>query len=315
MDLTPDSSLPARYEPLGAARSGSEGLVLHAFDRERGLAVALKRARPDVERAEARLRLRRELAMLAELAHPGWPAGLDAGTLADGTPFYTMGWVPGVDVADLATPSTEAQVRGWLPTLAGALDRLHGLGLVHGDVSAANVRITPAGGAVLLDLGHGDRPGPLAALGGTLTTLAPEAIAHGQRDRRADWYGLGCVLYRALTGRDPFAGSPEDLLRAHLEDVPTAPRRLAADLSSALEAVLVRLLAKDPADRFADGASLLAALGLPALPATTGELLEPPLLGRDDALAGLDLALAEPGAERWLVGPHGAGRTRLLAAA
>jgi serine/threonine-protein kinase len=159
--------------------------------------------------------------------------------------------------------------------VCGALAEAHRLGLVHRDLSPANVFVSVLGGrcdvAKVLDFGAvgggaagvGHDPAGDGSVAGTPEYIAPEqAVAGRAIDGRADIYGLGALLHFLVTGVAPFErDTPADVLRAHLSE-PVAPlRERAADIPADLEAVIMRCLAKRPEDRYADVRAVADALG------------------------------------------------------
>ena len=143
-------ALPPRYAFRSSLATGGSACVDAVFDHARGEAVALKRPRPEAGEA-ARAALAREFWALTAFAHPHLVAAHDFLTLPDGTPAFTMAWLP---TPFPAGPQPEAAIRGWLPGLLDALGALHRAGLVHGDLRAENLAFTADGACVLLDLGH-----------------------------------------------------------------------------------------------------------------------------------------------------------------
>jgi YVTN family beta-propeller protein len=146
--------------------------------------------------------------------------------------------------------------------VASALDAAHEHGLVHRDVKPSNVLLDARGHCYLADFGLTDgldEPGPAdGSLGGTVDYVAPEQIRGDPVDRRADVYGLGCLLFEALTGRVPFPrASGVATIFAHLDEEPPAATAVRASLPAALDAVLVRALAKEPAARQASCGELV----------------------------------------------------------
>ena len=136
--------------------------------------------------------------------------------------------------------------------LARTLGMLHARGIVHRDVKPENVV-----GTTLVDFGSAYAPNEVAAPpSGTPAYMAPEQAV----DARADVYALGCVLFAMLVGRPPFLGSPRELIAQHLRTAPPRLSDMLAGVSPALDALVARCLAKDPAARFASGTELAAAL-------------------------------------------------------
>ncbi|MCI0464492.1 MAG: SUMF1/EgtB/PvdO family nonheme iron enzyme, partial [Gemmataceae bacterium] len=190
---------------------------------------------------------------------------------------------------------------GYARQAALGLQHAHEKGLVHRDVKPSNLMVTPRHVVKILDLGlarlslgtEGGSGGSAltqeGALMGTPDYLAPEQARDAHVvDGRADLYSLGCTLYFLLTGRPPFpGGSLAHKLLRHQQDEPPAPEAARADLPPALVAVLRRLLAKRPEDRYARAADVAAALApfCPAgtVPGAPGEPVEPP--GRTEPLS------------------------------
>lgn len=261
--------------------SGGMGVVYEATELALDRRVALKLLRTDVaETPSARARFEREARSIARLRHPGIVAVHAVGE-SDGVRFLAMELVRGRSLDALLD---EARGEGrFLPTtaivrmgaeLADALAAAHAAGIVHRDVKASNVLVADEGRAVLVDFGIArDRTSQAATLTegfvGSPYAMAPERI--GRRgegaitdDPRSDVYGLGVVLYEALTGGPPFREtSIEALFQAILTEEPPSLRARRPDLARDLETVVARAMAKDPARRYQTAGELrddLAAL-------------------------------------------------------
>ena len=198
-----------------------------------------------------------------------------------------MEYVEGLDLARLvaaAGPLPVAAACELARQAAVALHHVHVSGLIHRDVKPSNVMVTPAGEVKVLDLGlarfrAAGGPGPaLTEIGqvlGTADYLAPEQYSDPRHaDGRADLYGLGCTLYFLLCGRAPFDGPdcrlPHEKMAAHAWRPPPALRARRPEVPEAVAAVVHRLLAKDPADRYPTAAQVAEAL---APHAAKGDLL------------------------------------------
>ncbi len=250
---------------------GATGVVYRARDAA-GQVVAVKVLNATLA-ADDRFRRRflREAALAAELEHPHVvpvvATGDDAGVL-----FLAMAHVDGADLRTLIRAGGAFEPDRALMLLDGiadALDAAHAIGLVHRDVTPGNVLVGTADGhetAYLGDFGlarHASTPTSLTgerSFVGTIDYIAPEQIRGDELDGRADQYSLACVLYECLTGAQPFArDSDVATVFAHLNERPPGVVALAPDLPQAVDGVLARGLAKEPADRYADCRALVAA--------------------------------------------------------
>jgi serine/threonine protein kinase len=238
-----------------------------------------------------------------------------------------------------------AEVLTLVRRLCAPLSFLHGEGIVHRDLKPDNVLLRLARGErqaraleepgfrpVIVDFGLMSQFGgqlsreALEVRGGasgTVAVMSPEQILGETMDARADLYALGCILYELLTGRAPFEGrTPGAVLYGHLNATPPLPSRLASGVPAALDELVLRLLAKKPADRLGhadDVAAALQALGahhdsLPA-PAPRPYLYRPDFAGRRESLDQLSHQLARLeqgiGGLTLIGGESGVGKTRL----
>jgi hypothetical protein len=216
---------------------------------------------------------------------------------------------------------------GWLAQLLQALGFIHSRGFVHRDIKAQNIRITPDGRLKLMDFGLMERAGRVgrgAALTGTPGYMPPEVITGGTVTPRSDLYAVGCLAFELLSGQLPFEGKVIDVVRAQVLTKPPSLRGLAPDVPQALEALVLRLLAKDPDHRPVSAAAVVAELAALAgrggsdadLDQRTSWLEAGIQVGRDAELHALesDLAAARQGAGRavFVAAPAGVGKSRLL---
>ncbi|MEV6595827.1 diguanylate cyclase [Actinoplanes sp. NPDC051346] len=277
---------------------------------------------------------RRQAAVLASVDCPNLPRAHKIGEVA-GRPYVILDIVEGEQLARrlLRGPVQERHAVSVGADIAAALSAAHQHNLVHRDVKPENIIITDRGSAHLVDFGlataaAGQGLGPDDAIAGTLTYSAPEQTGMLNRpvDNRSDLYALGAVLFECVTGAPPFAADDVgELLHLHATAPVPDPRALAPGLSATFAAVIVRLLAKDPDDRYQSAAGLLADLRRLGADPTASFVLgeqdgpvvpfEPPLTGRDAELETLrDLwrqAASGDGSVVTLHGPTGSGKTRL----
>jgi len=261
---------------LGSGGMGEVYLAEHQLLKR---PCAVKLIRPDAATdPRALARFESEVRLTATLSHPNTVEIYDYGRAEDGTYYYVMEYLPGLSLAEMVErygPLPPARVVYLLRQVSGALREAHAAGLIHRDIKPSNIIAARRGGmddvAKLLDFGlvrpsAAARAAHLSAEGQVLGTplfMSPEQ-ARGNRevDERSDIYSLGAVAYYLLTGRPPFEG--EDgltVLIAHARDPVTPPSQVRPGIPRDLERVVLTCLAKDPAERYPDAASLERALG------------------------------------------------------
>lgn len=259
---------------------GGMGLVYRALDERLHRAVALKVLPEDyASDPDRKRRFLREARAAAAVTHPNVATIYEVGEV-EGRLFIAMEFVDGGTLRDRLTGGPQAVGTVLRIGIAAAqgLARAHAAGLVHRDLKPENIGLTLEGQVKLLDFGLAKRlpldsgtPAPNfaglpdttvdGAIQGTPGYMAPEQSMGRPVDARTDVYALGVVLYEIATGRRPFGGrSTMEVLVAALRDTPPEPSALGVVLPAALEALIMRCLARDPDARYPDGAALFTAL-------------------------------------------------------
>ena len=255
------------YRLLEKLGEGGMGTVYKALHTKLDKLVAVKilrTSRMEDERAVARFE--REMKAVGRLNHPNIVQALDAREI-DGTSLLVMEYVEGMDLAKLVRhlgPLRIADACELARQAAVGLQYAHEHGLVHRDVKPSNLMLATSGELKILDLGlarlqksavEGDELTGTGQMMGTSDYIAPEqALESHTVDIRADVYSLGCTLYRLLCGRPPFSGAEYDTpmkkVTAHVRD-PIPPIRTVRDeVPEPLAALVDRMMAKEPAQRF-----------------------------------------------------------------
>src|ERR1700742_5036775 len=265
-----------------------------------GSTVALKVMAPELASDDVfRTRFLEESRTAAGLNHPNVIPIYDMGPCED-LLFLAMRYVAGADLrAMLRAQRTLAPDRALflIEQTARAMDAAHRRGLVHRDVKPGNILVERAEDnddpdhVYLSDFGitkHVTSKSGLTSTGqlmGTIDYVAPEQIQARPVDGRTDLYSLGCVMYECLTGSVPFVKDIDAaVLWAHVEEVPPMPSALQPELPRAIDDVIMRALAKEPADRYGSCRELVAAArsalhGASAAPATEPDLRSAPRSG------------------------------------
>jgi hypothetical protein len=267
------SALDGRYELHAVLGEGAFGRVYRGLDRRLGRAVAVKVIKPWWAEDSAWVeRFEREARLLARVSDPGVVQIFDIGH-ADEGPYYVAELVEGESLAErlLRGPLPPAEARAVAEQLCRALASAHAQGVVHCDVKPANVLLTPAGTVKVGDFGvarlaEGTSQAHTATVAGTPRYMSPEQARGRTTTSATDVYSAGVVLYEMLAGEPPFMnGSAVELGLRHLQDEPPA---LPATVPRGLREVVERALAKDPAERYSNGAAMADALA--AADASTG---------------------------------------------
>jgi serine/threonine protein kinase len=305
----PEASRFELEEPLG---SGGMSTVWRARDGTLDRSVAIKRlhAHLAADRGAA-ARFQQEARAAGSLSHPGVVAVYDAGEDEEG-PFIIMEFVEGESLHDLLEregPLSPERATEVAVAVAEALHFGHERGVVHRDVKPSNVLLDADGRVRVADFGIARTLGgttPLTADGavmGTASYVAPEVAMGKAATPASDTYSLGVLLYEMLTGRPPFVGeTPISVLLAHQKEEPVPPGRL-AELPPGLEEVVLRALAKDPAERYQSAAAMAEALRSPGEIDATRAMAAVSAVGRGSTIPLPRAERADtppaPWAERW----------------
>jgi serine/threonine protein kinase/DNA-binding CsgD family transcriptional regulator len=269
----PPSHLKERYQLVKRLGEGSMGVVYRAHDETLDRDVAIKFLPPGrVAGSEASARFLREARAVARLSHPNIMTLYDVDRDGDWH-FLVLEHIPGQDLHEMMVESDgPLPVREALHAIRGALQALayaHAQDIVHRDVKPENIMVTPDGQVKVTDFGlalaRGDvRLTQEGMIVGTVLYMAPEVVAGGPAGRHADLYAIGAVLYELVTGRPPFLrDDPLAILSQILNAPVTPPRVFDATLPAQVEQVIVRLLAKEPDERYSSAEEVLAALPTP----------------------------------------------------
>ena len=272
-----------KYEILERLGAGAMGTVYRARDPALDRLVALKTISPRLlSDPEASQRFQREARAAARLQHPNIVTIFELGEVG-GAPYIAMELLEGLDLAEAMADAKRLAVDQKLRValdLCSGLDYAHKRGVIHRDVKPANVRLLPTGAVKIVDFGIAHvTDSSMTQSGivlGTPSYIAPEVLAGGRVDHRADMWAVGVVLYELLSGRRPFAGPTFASLAYNVIHAPLPTLDVAAlGISPTVLHVASRALAKNPADRFTDmadmGAALHAVLGID----TTSRILTP----------------------------------------
>jgi eukaryotic-like serine/threonine-protein kinase len=267
---------PPDFETVDLLGRGASGVVL-LVRRSDGSLAAVKRLHGDWVSEEALARFRRESRLLQRLEHPHIVRSEGFG-IDDGSPWILMGYVDGPNLRELlqASPLSTANALTVLSCLADAVGYAHAQGVLHRDLTPANVLFMRTGRPMLADFGVAKMLGPgrvtsmmtfrthTGALIGTPAYMSPES-ARGVTELTgaSDVYSLGVLAYRLFVGRlpFPFEGDVLATLEAHINQPVPSPTDLGVSLPPALEGAVLRALAKNPDDRPSGADDFWAELG------------------------------------------------------
>ncbi len=275
--LRPGTLFANRYEVKEVLGMGGMGVVYRAFDRELQEAVAIKALRPEalVGSGVALERFKQEIRLARKITHRNVVRTYDLGEV-NGMYYLTMEYVEGTSLKQLIG------TRGPLPVsvtltigkqLCRALEVAHEQAVIHRDIKPQNMVVEPSGVLKVMDFGiarlaNRSKDEGLTKDGmsiGTPDYMSPEHLSGRELDARSDLYSAGVVLFECLTRRLPFdAETTFALIAKHLEEEPPDPRIINPDVPEALAQVILKAMAKEPADRYQTAVQMhdaLAAIG------------------------------------------------------
>ena len=277
-----------RYELLRRIARGGMADVYLARDASLDRQVAVKVLFPEFANDPSFVeRFRREAKAAANLNHPNIVGIYDWGQ-EQGTYYIVMEYVVGRNMADVLrstgrlSPDRAAEIAA---DVAEALSSAHNAGLVHRDIKLGNIIVSDDGQVKVADFGiatalarrTGDNLTHIGSVMGTATYFSPEQAQGKALDGRSDLYSLGVVLYEMIVGKPPFTAETSTAVAVkHVQERPLAPSLLGVSIVESLEAIILKLLAKNPANRYPKADDLRADLqrylaGAHSIPARTGE--------------------------------------------
>ncbi len=272
--MTTPRLLSERYELGETLGYGGMAEVHQGRDTRLGREVAIKVLRADLARdPQFQLRFRREAQNAAALNHPAIVAVYDTGEVEGDTgplPYIVMEFVDGQTLREIVKssgPFSQQRVLEIMADVCAALDFSHRHQIIHRDVKPANIMINQVGAVKVMDFGiaralsDGQAVTQTAAVIGTAQYLSPEQAQGEAVDARSDVYAAGCVLYELLAGQPPFTGdSPVAVAYQHVREAPRPPSQVNPEISPDLDAIVLKAISKNPANRYQTAAEMRADL-------------------------------------------------------
>jgi HAMP domain-containing protein/predicted Ser/Thr protein kinase len=274
---SPQADLPlghlfaSRYQIESILGRGGMGVVYKATDTQLDETVAIKTLPGDVmtRSPEDLERFKREIRLARKITHRNVLRTYDYGE-AEGVYFISMEFVRGYTLSELLDEAEQRQMPtraavGITRQICRGLQAAHEQGIIHRDIKPQNVLVDAKGEAKLMDFGIARMAETMEGVTqaglivGTPHYMSPEQVQGKQLDARSDVYSMGVLIYEMLIGRRPFESSSlTGILTAHITEAPKPPVELRPDINSAMNAIVMRCLEKDPAARYANAGALLA---------------------------------------------------------
>jgi len=318
-----------RYRIDNELGQGGMGVVYKGFDTALEREIAVKMMTQARLGTEGRGRLIQEARAIAKLSHPNVITVFDTGEY-EKNPFIVMEYVEGVNLYD-QPPKDVEEIVSITRQVCAALAHAHEHGIIHRDLKPENVILSVDGTAKLMDFGLArsisSRLTSEGTILGTVFYLAPEQAQGQSIDHRSDLYSLGVMLYELTTGELPFtAGDPLAVVSQHIHAPVVPPRAKNSRIPPALEALILQLMQKNPAERPASAKEVLERLSAPEMLDVTAipmeelsvldRIVRGRLVGREGELkqarkAWLQ-AMSGQGQLLLVSGEPGVGKTRLV---
>ncbi|HET7434652.1 MAG TPA: sigma 54-interacting transcriptional regulator [Thermoanaerobaculia bacterium] len=327
IETVPELQLPSRYQIRAVLKQTHDTCVYRVFDGSDRRDEAIKILRHELSDPQQLLRFKTEFETLASVEHPSIIKVFDFGLLPDALPYFTMEYFAGKKISEYFKGQNWDELYDVILQLAAGLHHIHHLGIIHLDLKPSNILVSDDGKAKIMDFGLAIETRQVLdrRIRGTLHYMAPEVLRQDRVDSRADLYALGMTLYETVTGALPGYGkAPIDVIRMHLDNGIRPPSSINPRIPDALDAIIMRLLEKDPRHRFPSAAALLQAVaeaaGKKAPPAELlvgrGELFAAPLIGRKNEVAQLMSLISEArdgrGTGVIVAGAEGMGKSRIV---
>ncbi len=261
------AALSGTYRIESELGRGAMALVFLATDLRHGRKVAVKVLPPEMATSDTAERFLREIRITALLQHSNILPLMDSGA-SEGLCWYVMPVVEGESLRKRLAggPLHLREMAKIGMEVANALAYAHARGVVHRDIKPENIMLS-GGQAIVMDFGLARAVGAgnsrITAMGlplGTPAYMSPEQIQGDDADARSDIYGLGCVIYEMATGLPPFVGNLGQVMRMHVNEQVVPPSQKRPGLPSPLDKLMVRALAKKPAERYQKAELLVADL-------------------------------------------------------
>ena len=265
----------ARFRITRLIGEGGMGAVYEAAHETLPRKFAIKILRPELAHQHNFIeRFRREAIAAARVEHPNVIYITDFGPTEDGSVYLVMEYLEGIGLDEMIGRHTRLPMHRMLPILiqiADALDHAHQMNVIHRDLKPENILLTEVRGhkdvIKILDFGIAKLQEPEFAnvaltmkgqVFGTAEYMSPEQATGEPLDGRSDLYAVGCLAYEMMTGDPPFLGPPIEVLRSHVRKTPLPPssKLRGHQVPPALDALVLRCLAKDPGERYQTGAEL-----------------------------------------------------------
>ncbi|MCL4333565.1 MAG: protein kinase [Candidatus Thermoplasmatota archaeon] len=345
---TPESFQNGRYKILKKLGEGGKGIVYKCLDNNLNRIVAIKLIKGEVTEGDSYNRILREAETTAKMLHPNIVAIYDM--QREGNKFYmVMEFVDGENLQEYVFRNhgrlSVTEVLRITKSVANALEYAHNRGIFHRDIKPENIMMTKDGTPKIMDFGLAKAfDAPMLTHAGTIVGtpayISPEGALGNIVDARSDLYSLGCVIYFMSTGHPPFESRDSiQLIYSHIHDYPLSPSSINSNIPKQLDAIIMKLLRKNPQERFRDAGKLIGAVkDIEDLTNTQGtevrstmssysnssisastsrtNIGNSQLIGLEEEMstlrAALDSAMLGEGKAIIVVGDHGQGKTRMV---